>query len=221
MKIRDLLEVIVDEKDIFIKPAGKVLYYEGTAANVPCVLLDATIREISPRGHYNEDRTEPRRITTSIGIWVDNIPELDVLYYALGSLETYKSKEIDAMYGLVINDRERMMERLAKVAEFTSTFHYKKEDVPSELGWLIEVRDDAEDEVNEAKIKLKSLSVKVDPDSLIPIPDEMLVEDGECLDIIDIFVDKDKEDKQKKKPTISKKTEEFIEKLRNKENNVE
>lgn len=132
MKVRDLMEVVVNEKDIFIKPSGRPVYYEGTIGNTPCVLLDATIREISPRGYYNEDIAETQRITTSIGIWVDNIEELDALYYALDFYDMYNSKEIDTMYCYVMKDREKMMDRLKKIAEYKCSITEKGR-IPTEL----------------------------------------------------------------------------------------
>ena len=68
MIVRDLLDLMVGEKRIFIKPSGRRVYYEGYASDAPESLMDAIVREINPKTVSDE---------IGLGIWIDNIEEWD------------------------------------------------------------------------------------------------------------------------------------------------
>ena len=221
MRVQDLMEVLNGGAEVFIKPNGMPKYYEGSVKEIPRCLLNATVIEISPQAYDNVVTDSIYKVEKALGIWVENIEELDYLYFGFGNLDSYKGKEIDAMYGFVMDNRERMMELLQEESEKNYSLRDRESDVPFELKWLMTCMEDIDGDIDEKLCKAGALVDKINPISITPISEEMLVEYGEPLDMIDILVDEDKKAEQKKKPTISKKTEEFIEKLRNKDNNVE
>lgn len=77
MIIRELCEVISQGKQVFIKPPGRRLYFQGTALEIPDGLLECIVREINPQCFYEDDVHSIKRYRVELGIWVDSIPEWD------------------------------------------------------------------------------------------------------------------------------------------------
>lgn len=77
MTVKDLLDVMVPEKEIFIKPAGRRTYFDGTAGDVPDDLYDAVVLEIAPQVYRDESYNPIKNYYGAWGVWVESIPALD------------------------------------------------------------------------------------------------------------------------------------------------
>lgn len=73
----DLLEILAPTTELFIKPAGKKIYFEGTAKEVPHALYNAVVNEVCPRCYYNEDKHSAHRYIAEVGIFVNSLPDLN------------------------------------------------------------------------------------------------------------------------------------------------
>lgn len=77
MTVRELLDVLAAPMEIFIKPAGRRMYFDGPAEEVPEGLLDAFVQEVSPRVVHDDDPFAIKRYYGFLGIWVEPIAEWD------------------------------------------------------------------------------------------------------------------------------------------------
>lgn len=116
MTVKDLLDVISFDKEIFIKPSGRRTYYEGTTKGVPKSLYEAKIIEINPQ-IYKSDFDANNRFYAAWGVWVENIFEFDALYDGFEKYETYTGEEIDSAYVHMTNRKEEWLRDLKEKAE--------------------------------------------------------------------------------------------------------
>ena len=77
MTVRELLDVISASKEVFIKPPGRRLYFDGIAEDVPESLLDAVVTEIVPQVYRDSDYDAVRKYYGGFGVWVNPIPMWD------------------------------------------------------------------------------------------------------------------------------------------------
>lgn len=77
--IRDLLKTISFNKQIFIKPSGNRIYFDGWTDDVPESLMDAIIIEIVPQIYKEDDFLAARKYYWGLGVWVNNIGEWDIM----------------------------------------------------------------------------------------------------------------------------------------------
>lgn len=111
MTVKELLDVIPFDNEMFIKPSGKRKYYEGTVKDVPKALYEATVVEIVPQ-IYKNDPDENRRFYYGWGVWVNNIPEFDALYDGMERYETFSGEEIDSAYVNMMGMKEEWLRDL-------------------------------------------------------------------------------------------------------------
>ena len=99
MTIRDFLAVTASDKDVFIKPAGRKCYYEGTMNDIPETLKDAEIEEISPRIYANDPEANAR-FCVGWGIWVARIPEYEYIMGGRPEICNWAGHDIDEVIEL-------------------------------------------------------------------------------------------------------------------------
>lgn len=116
MTVRELLEVISNNKDIFIKPCGKRIYFDGSTSDVPETLMDAKIIEIAPQ-IYKNDPDMNRKFYWGLGVWVESIKEFDVMYDCIEDFTEFTAKEIDGTYGYFVASDGRLMDELLQDRE--------------------------------------------------------------------------------------------------------
>lgn len=74
MTVKELLDVISAQKEIFIKPCGRRMYFDGIAEDVPEDLYNAVVTEIVPQVYRDDDYNAIRRYYGAMGVWVIPIP---------------------------------------------------------------------------------------------------------------------------------------------------
>ena len=116
MTVKELLDVVAFDREIFIKPSGRRTYYEGTVKCVPKALYGATVVELVPQ-IYKNDPNEDRRFYYGWGVWVENISEFDALYDGMENYETFSGEEIDSAYVNMMGMKESWLRNLKENAE--------------------------------------------------------------------------------------------------------
>ena len=96
MVVRDLLDLMVGDRKIFIKPSGRRTYYEGYANDAPESLMDAIVIELCPK-IINDD--------PMLGIWIDNIEEWDWMVDGTSDIKEFPDIA-DAWYYQIISNRD-------------------------------------------------------------------------------------------------------------------
>lgn len=79
MTVKELLDVMSDQKEIFIKPNGRRMYFDGIAEDVPEELYDAVVTEIAPQVHRDDGYNAIRKYYGGMGVWVNPIPVWDAI----------------------------------------------------------------------------------------------------------------------------------------------
>ena len=117
MTVKDLLEVIGFEKEIYIKPSGRRTYYDGTTKKVPKCLMNMTVREIVTEVNYESDERATKRYYGGFGIYVDSDSALDCLVDAIPNIVDTDVNLYDGCFQDFINDPEKGMKELAEMKE--------------------------------------------------------------------------------------------------------
>lgn len=158
MTVRELLEVISFDKEIFIKPNGNRMYFDGSTSDVPESLMEAKIIEIVPQ-IYKADPDKNHKFYWGLGIWVESIKEFDVMCDCIEDFKEFTAKEIDGTYGYFIASEGRIMD------EFLQDREKKKKERLSYLmndsqKYYFERRDLKLDISEETKEYIKNLQTK-------------------------------------------------------------
>lgn len=77
MTVRELLDVISPRMEIFIKPNGRRLYFEGVADDTPEDLFGAVVTELVPQVYRDDECDAIKKFYGALGVWVNAIPEWD------------------------------------------------------------------------------------------------------------------------------------------------
>ena len=104
MTVRELLDLMVEEKKIFIKPSGRRSYYEGYASDAPESLMDVMVREINPKIESDEP---------VLGIWIDNIEEWDWMADGISDIKEFPDIA-DAWYYQILLNRDFYKQDIAE-----------------------------------------------------------------------------------------------------------
>lgn len=126
MTVADLIEVIeFDDREIFIKPQGRRMYFDGTVAQVPECLKYCTVQSVTPQIYANYTATDAFKFIpdsnhlfrSGWGVWINNIPELDELVDRVPDfVKDFSGKEYDELYhGFVAALREEKEQQKTEV----------------------------------------------------------------------------------------------------------
>lgn len=113
MTVRDLLELVTEQKIVKIKPNGRRVYYLGSAVEVPEGLMECEVTEVAP-GMDDEDNPV-------LGIWVTADKVWDMMIDCFGRADDTVSAVYDSAYyqlvGEVVEDRKTQEQEAQKIIQ--------------------------------------------------------------------------------------------------------
>ena len=98
MTVRELLELVSQTRTVKIKPAGRRVYYVGSATEVPEGLMECEIVEIGP--------SLDAEIDPILIAWVTADKDWDLIFDCFGHADDAASSVYDSAYYQLIGDRE-------------------------------------------------------------------------------------------------------------------
>ena len=76
MTVRELLELIPHNPEIYIRPSGRKMYYDGHVEDIPETLKDAVVEELCT-SIFRNDEGQNKRFYTGFGFIVARVPEYE------------------------------------------------------------------------------------------------------------------------------------------------
>ena len=109
MTIRELLEVFAPEREIYIKPNGRRVYFDGITEDVPECLMELSVQEILPRIFPTESDRSNYRFYWALAVYVDAVPLLNAIVDAVPDIAKTSPELYDGCYADALLDTEKCM----------------------------------------------------------------------------------------------------------------